>query len=308
MSAAEYFNELLELALPWENGYLVMLRAFFDASTLPDTGTFTVAGLAFGRENARKADAEWRELMGDTVAHLTDLHGRFGDFADYSDDEAGALLKAQVRIIRRYATFEVAYSCNLNEVAELLPTAADAPHGKEPILDGFRTPYALCCHMCMHTLGMMIENEGATEPKVTYMFENGDEYSAESSRFIDHATKNGLRGIYSFRAHFYAAKGDARLLETADILAWEWGNHVDRLKEGRHIRPSIKALIENSDALSADSYHSGRHFARHLTGNPLRWYLRIARALVKATTNEQISAILASRGKPNDPSSWGELP
>jgi hypothetical protein len=307
MSAPEYFHEILELALPWDNGYLVVLRAFFDASTL-ETGTFTVAGLAFRRADATKAESDWRDLMGDTVAHLTDLHGRFGDFTGYSNDDAGELLKAQVRIIRRYATFKVAYSCDLNEVSALLPTNEDAANGLEPMLDGFRRPYALCAHMCMHTLGMMLAREGSTYPRVSYMFESGDDYSAESSRFIEHAAKNGMREIYSYRGHFYVPKGDARLLETADVLAWEWGNHLDRFKQGRHIRPSIKAIFEDGgDALSATSYQAGRHFARHLTGNPLRWYLRTVKALVKATTQEQVNAIFSARGRPNDPASWGEL-
>ncbi|HYT15400.1 MAG TPA: hypothetical protein VEL80_03320, partial [Burkholderiales bacterium] len=107
MRSIEDFDELLDIFMPWKGGVAVVLRAFFDASTRRETDTFCVAGFAFGGDRAKKAEREWRTLMGDRIGHLTDLNARQGEFSGLDKDQAGDLLKGQVRIIRKYVSFGV---------------------------------------------------------------------------------------------------------------------------------------------------------------------------------------------------------
>src|SRR5690349_5266340 len=172
MSAPEDFDELLEILMPWDGGHAVVLRAYFDASTMPPTGTFCVAGLAYGADSAKKAEREWRALFGSRICHMTDLHGRFREFANLADGEGGELLKRAVQIIKGHVSYGVAISLNLADVESLLPTKA--AKGSEHILSGFKQAYGICTHLAMHTLGRMAQVQGRKPPSIAYVFETGD--------------------------------------------------------------------------------------------------------------------------------------
>lgn len=283
------FDELLDILMPWNGGVAVVLRAFFDASTRK-TGTFCVAGLAFDADRAKKAERAWRSLMGERIAHLTDLHALHGVFAELTKDQSSELLKGQVKIIREHASFGVAISCDLNEVSKLLPV--EAASGSEPLSNGFRKPYAVCCHLAMHTLGRMASQNGKGAG-IAYVFEAGDQYNGESKKFIDHALAAGpMRSVYQCRSHGFLEKPDARLLETSDILAWEWAKHIDRLKEGKAARPSLRALIDGE--VSGADYKSANYVAQHVTGARLDRFCDKVGRLLAATEHSEVTAIAAS--------------
>jgi hypothetical protein len=87
MSAAEDFDELLDLYMPWDDGVAVLLKAFFDAGER-NKGTFCVAGLAFGKDSLKKAEREWRKVYGKRIGHMTDLHARRNEFEGITDSES----------------------------------------------------------------------------------------------------------------------------------------------------------------------------------------------------------------------------
>ena len=266
-----------------------MLRAFFDASTRA-TGAYTVAGLAFGADRAKKAERAWRSLMGARIAHLTDLHARRGAFAKLTCEQAGDLLKSQVKIIREHASFGVAISCDLKEIEKLLPNSA--AKGSEPLLDGFRWPYAVCCHLAMHTLGRMASQNGKGAG-IAYIFEAGDQHHGESKKFIDHALAAGpMRAVYQCRSHSFLEKSDARMLETSDVFAWEWAKHIDRLKEGKSARPSLRELVGAEDF--GTEYKSSNYLAQHITGAKLERFCDKVGRLLIATEHSEVAAIAAS--------------
>lgn len=285
----EVFDELLEILMPWAGGYAVLLRAYFDAS-MREGDTLCVAALAFGADNATKAERAWRQLMGARIAHLTDMHARQEDFYGISDEEAEYLIRSQVQVINRYSSMGVAYSCSLKEITPLLPK--NTARGSEPLLDGFRTAYAMLCHIAMFTLGRFAEKPSG-EPQLAYIFESGDEYQAQSARFIEHAAQfqQDIR-MYSCRSHSYVQKGDMRLLETADVLAWEWAKHVNRRAEGKPIRGSLAAILGKK--IDGVAYASPAFRCLHMTGPNLERSCSKINQLLQATTKEEIAAIHVS--------------
>lgn len=136
MRPVEEFDELLEILMPWAGGFAVMLRTFIDASTR-ESEVFCVACVAFGADRAKKAERAWRALMGDRIAHLTDMHARRGAFSGFTAEEGGEMLKTQIQIIKNVASFGVAFSCDLSEINKLLPT--DASTGSETAARRFQT-------------------------------------------------------------------------------------------------------------------------------------------------------------------------
>jgi hypothetical protein len=297
MSAPQIFDELLEVLMPWSGGNAVVLRAYFDASKMPKTGTFCVAGIAYGRDRAKKAEGAWRRLFGNRICHMTDLSSRRDEFEGISPEEGGRLIRAAVPIIRDNATAGVAVSCDVNEIANWLPKKAVQP--QDYLLSGFRAAYPTCCHIAMHTLGRKTARQAGTIiPNIAYVFEQGDAFQNDAHLFINQAMKDSdvLRNVYGYRSHGYVLKEDARLLETADVLAWEWAKHVDRMKAGQHVRPSLSALIgDGKKPVDSLRYNGQKFFAQHMTGVSLQRFFDFLGQLLMAGTTEEVVALAASR-------------
>ena len=88
--------------------------------------------------------------------------------------------------------------------------------------------------------------------------------------------------MYCHKSHTVADKPDVKLLETADILAWEWAKHQDRIKDKRHMRPSLLAMLDprSSGIMSRTDFASPSRRAAHLTGEPLGRYFDKVKHLV----------------------------
>jgi hypothetical protein len=270
--AWQFFCDLLDLVMP-QGGTAALLSAYLDASQMK-SGVFSVGGFAFGRDRAKKASRDWHKLWGNTICHMTDLHSRAPGtaFEGWAGDQAGERLKNSVRIINRYASYAVCISCDLLEVERLSPKSASA--GSEMFLDGFRHAYAICCHLAMALLSKNIR-EFAGRSDISYFFESGDQHQAESQRFIALAvTDPVLKRMYGYRSHTVADKGHIRLLETADIIAWEWAKHRDRIRNGQRIRPSLIAILDPDSSGHMSELDAASEYRRavHLTGHPLERY------------------------------------
>jgi hypothetical protein len=276
------FHDLVDLLASPRAGHLALLSAYFDASRMDDSGVFCVGGFAFGPDRAKKAERAWRDLWGDTICRMSDLHSRKpgSAFENWTGPQAGQRLKDCVRILNRYATYAVCVSCNLSEIEALAPTSA--ARGSEIYLDGFRRAYAVCCHLAMASLGK-VAKENRTDSGIAYVFESGDLHQSESQRFISLAVEvPEVKQMYSHVSHTVVAKPDARLLETADIIAWEWAKHRERLQAGRHMRPSLTAILENGrpGCMDSNGYASASRRAMHVTGQPLARYFDQVREFI----------------------------
>jgi hypothetical protein len=274
------FHELMDLVAP-DGGTIGLLAAYLDASQR-ESGVFAVGGFAFGHDRAKKASSAWHRLWGDTICHMADLNSRKpgSAFAGWTTEQAGQRLKDSVKIINRYSSYAVCVSCDLTEIERLAPRSA--ARGSEMYLGGFRRAYATCCHLAMASLGNVIrENNGV--PAVAYFFESGDQYQAESQYFISLATAEPLlKTMYCHISHTVADKRDVRLLETADIIAWEWARHQERVRHNQHMRPSLLALLDpkSSGIMSKIDFASPSRRAVHLTGKPLERYFKKVKHLV----------------------------
>ncbi len=275
----DYFCWLLDRAMPWAGGYAVLLEAYFDASER-DGGVFCVAGFAFGGDRAKKATSEWQRLWGETQCHMTDLSASppRGDFKGWTNDQAKERIEAAIPIINHRASFGVAVSVHMSEFASLAPTAADP--GSRHILNGFRTPYAVCSHAAMAAMARLTRNSD-----IAYFFESGDKYQGESVAFTgwlkDHA--HVARNLYGMRSYSVLDAADCRLFETADILAWEWAKHVDRDRarfplDGNGVtrqRGSLRALLGDGLTKGVETnVMSASRRGWHMTGAPLENYFQ----------------------------------
>lgn len=166
-------SESIALCFPTDgSGYVVALRAFFDASE--QGGVFSVAGFAYGLSNANKAQNAWVGAHGKRVVHMADVHAHKEDFENISNVEAGEITVKSIEIISKYMKFGVAASCDLNEMPHTFQIPVTGDRFIDTIAKGFGSPYAWCCHTVMHHIGKMVERAGGGNDEVTCIFETGD--------------------------------------------------------------------------------------------------------------------------------------
>lgn len=279
------FCDVLDAVLCWRGGIVVMLSAYLDASTRT-SGIFCVAGLAFGRDSAKKADRAWRTLFGGRICHMADLHAQRGDFAGCPPTETTRLHRAAIAIVNRYASYKMAVSCNLHEAERILPTSADP--GLEVFLNSARKAYPACCHIAMTSLSIMIDKASRPKPeRVAYFFESGDNYASYAGTYMA-GIPEVIRDKQHYHSHTFVSKGQARLLEAADILAWEWAKHIDRIQQdNKPARPSLEALA-GSPIGRADHLISPTFLARHADAEKLqRWATNLSERVLSYENGEQ---------------------
>lgn len=251
------FYAVLDIVLPdGAAGYLVVLKAYFDASERAN-GTFCVAGYAFTKAQVKKFDKAWWRLFGKYGGcHMTDLANKNGAFSSISDKEARRLIKEAVAIINKRISYAAVISCNVHEMEALLPRW----------IVGFKGAYPVCCHLAMHAMGNIVREQ---EPsRIAYAFESGDRYQGEAhafmSRVLDTPT---LKDSYRHSSHSFVDKDDALALQAADILAWEWAKFRDETLDQRKrlMRLSLMNLLGPDGNFKSDQYTG-----IHATGEPLR--------------------------------------
>jgi hypothetical protein len=305
-AAGDRFCELLDFAVPWQDGVAVVLVAYFDASER-EGGDFCVAGLAFSTKKAKRAIKLWTELWGDQQCHMTDLHTRKanGAFADWTPERAGKRLVDSIEIISKYATYGVAISCEMAEMRRLMP--ADGAPGTEPFLDGFSSAYAVCCHMAMTSLGILIENRKKDSGGVAYFFEKGDLHQGRAQRFLSMATEvppldgapSPLKNTYKHVSHTVLRKEDSRLFEMADIFAWEWAKHREQRRAGRENKRGSLAAILGAGVEDENNFASPHRRAIHLTGERLERYFERIKFMILSPAEDasvRLREFLAARG------------
>ena len=275
------FHELLEIILPRGLGAVVILKAFFDASSRPKTKVFCLAGFAFRKLQLQKFDRDWWRLFGRYGGcHMKELAHRTGRFGGIDDIEQRRLIKEAVAILQKRACYGLVVSCWKHEVHAVLPRW----------VKGFEGAYPLCSHMAMTMLGARIRRSGADD-RAAYVFESGDEYSGSAHEFMNRAEKSPeVMESYRHYSHSFVQKKDALALQAADLLAWECAKFLEETLAQR-IRPmrlSLAHLLADKRTGDLDSRFS---FA-HLTGEPLRKFANHVRRLATEQQDEK-----AARGR-----------
>ncbi|EWS64935.1 hypothetical protein Y695_01820 [Hydrogenophaga sp. T4] len=245
----DHLLDVLPFAMPWKKGVAVLLVAYFDASAR-ESDMFSVAGVAFEADKAQAASERWTELWGETRCHMTDLHAgrsRPGNpFTGWSNEKASDYLKRSVEIINDHVSYVVATSCRVGDIASLkLEAVPDA----ERYLDAFKSAYPLCLQLSMSALvGLMDKAEDPSN--IAYFIERGDIDQGAAVRFLDSSTSQkasisdpAIKDHYRHDSHVFIRKESSRLFEMVDIVAWEWAKHMDRLIEGKGMRPSLRAIL-----------------------------------------------------------------
>ncbi len=185
----EWFAEFVDLLLSDEDGSVVMLKAYFDASGR-ESGLFCVAGYLFHGAQAKKFAKEWsREFDKYDGFHMTGLQNLKGNYRDVSPLERDRLTKRAVQIIRRRITSGVVVSCWTKDIDRHSPK----------FIRGFSHAYPVLCHVAMGYLGQWVQENRRDD--IAYMFETGDPFQAQANDLMSATEKSPeLKEHYRYRS------------------------------------------------------------------------------------------------------------
>lgn len=282
-------------------GDIAVLRAGIDAGR-SEHGVFAVAGVAFGYDNAVKANAKWDRLMDGRIFHMTDLNARQGDFAGIQDDEVHAIMKGMVEIIRSHAKYIVTVSCAEDLISEVLPQEANRGRDSEEMRNLFRSPYGYLCHMCMYGLGKFANQFRPGSKSISYVLESGDRGQKGLIRFVRYIEEAPhaeiLRKSYSYGRLTTTPKDEMDgIFHAADLIAWEWGRHIERFRNGKPMRKSLSNLAGN-DRVTDDRHGitlggENRFMFRHYNERNMDRYVAVMRRIVEASSAVDVDGALA---------------
>jgi len=215
-----------------------VIEAYFDESERQD-GTFCVAGYYFFPREAKRLERKWRDILGDRIFHATDISNGGGKFRDLDKPTREKMYSELVKAVAKHAEFGSAASVNPSEVSV-----------KWPDLDGFRTAYAVCCNHVITRACYHFDSQ-SVKSRIAYVFESGHKQASEANRYMDNMAKSESRAQrFHYLSHNFAGKRDVVLLQTADLLAYEWckcqsetGFPVEREDAKRPIRESLGRLL-----------------------------------------------------------------
>jgi Protein of unknown function (DUF3800) len=221
---------------------IMMVNAYFDESgTHANSPVVCVAGYLYEAEQALRLDDEWREILqqfGLTHFHAVDCAHRVGEFAAISKRDRDELSARLVGAIRRRMTIGIAVSLSDTDFG-----AVDVGNWH------FDGAYPLCALWALAGVVAWADKRQYSG-KISYFFEKGHRHQAKTQGAIDmlHERPSGDRYL-RFHSATFVGKKDLRPLQSADMLAYEWGKELKRLNgprigKSREMRRSLGNLLQ----------------------------------------------------------------
>lgn len=208
-----------------------MYESYFDESGDFDSGDglFCVSGYLLTSINAEQMDAAWSVVLGRYEVpyfHMVDCAHGNGVFRDVPGQLRSALVKELIALIKRYTVSGFSVAVRPQRFRED-PQVPD--------------PYTFCATTIMTVLQAWEEN---VRPRgdIAFFFESGHKHQGSAyTRLAQALAHNGSSVTF-------AAKSAIRLLQSADLLAWQTTKYLkDRSK--RAPRKDFLSLMDHPHTL-----------------------------------------------------------
>jgi hypothetical protein len=270
----DVWDDLLDELLPDDDGSVVVMRAYIDASSREhenpvngDKGDLlTVAGYMFeSRQQARAFSRRWKDTFRtDTFSWADLISARSKQFRHLLNNrrEHDRLVAEGIAIVRQFAIAGTVASCWKQDVERYGPTN----------IKGFGHAYSIAGHMAMVGLGAWAK-QNDPHRRIAYLIEAGDEGYDQLAHLLSYAGKSPeVREMYHWGGSTLTPKAPNSPFHAPDTLAWEWGKFVSEswVERKRPMRMSMVHLLR--DRLD-------RYTLQHLYGEPLLRFFSQIRAL-----------------------------
>lgn len=242
------FARLLEI-LVGERGVACFVEACVNAvGTQGDSPILSVAGYLFDSEQAKIFSKEWREALQSAGIRgpfrMYDCVYQHGEFATLTRTQCDQLIGELVGIIKACAMRGVAVAGAAQSMQGAVTDAVNA----DPVLKSvIGTPYTFCVAYCMAAIDQWVKQHCPAETTVFYFFERGHVNQRETLDFLHWVNQaSAFAQQRRYRGSHREWKEDARPLEAAELLAWEWCEFYTEsyYATGKPMRESLRGLLE----------------------------------------------------------------
>jgi hypothetical protein len=211
---------------------IMFAEAYFDESgTDAGSPVVCVAGYLFEKDQCLRMDAEWKaalEAAGISHFHMVECAQGVGKFARKSKAERIEIESRLIGIIKRRACVGIVCSVCPEDYLHFVPGAKD-----------FGGAYQLLLSWCIVAVSTWVAKHDY-QGEIAYFFEAGHALEAHANASMiklrnTPALKHGCR----YRSHLFIGKNDARPIQAADLLAWQW--HREWINEHGPVRRGRRA-------------------------------------------------------------------
>jgi hypothetical protein len=278
------WDDLVDLHFEYEGGYLVVLRAYVDASTRDTDGLLSIAAYLMRSERVRPFRKAWKATFGPEKFSWADLIARSKQFSHLRgkehDAEHGRLVSKGVGLVRENIIAGSIISCWHREIAEHSPT----------FVRGFNRAYSIACHMTLANMGDWARKNNFSG-RFAYILEAGDDHDGEANHLLSFAAQlPEIAELYRWRGHSFEPKDAGSPFHAPDLFAWEWGKFV--MDTGIHRKRNMRLSLVHLLNQRLDSYQF-----IHLSGPRFQQFLRAIGDLAYEQLKEEAAALAFSAPK-----------
>jgi Protein of unknown function (DUF3800) len=225
-----------------------------------------IAGYIFKKKNAERLSEEWGLVLKRYKVPYFRMsrcaHGK-KPFDGLSKERRIKMVKALIKIIRKYMVYGLAVTVSEKDYYEIMPGD-----------DRIGGAYTFCLRGCLSCIWFLNEGYNWGGP-TAYFFESDHKHQSEANRIMNAiAITADAKAKYHYVAHTFSDKKDLLPLQAADLLAWLWFTEAKRLLNqppSRERRKDLAALIEGKPY---DMKHMSKdkieNLAKNLEALPLK--------------------------------------
>lgn len=221
---------------------MVSWESYFDESISSGNKSqiLCVAGYLIHSDHAKSMDDDWRKVLSEyglPYFHMVDCAHGNGFFEGMKKEKRIQIQTKFIDLIKRYTTRGFAAIVNPSRY----------PNGNNG--DILPHDYTFCVDICL--LHMLTAPEVTrSNGKVAAFFESGHKHGSKAQRYINETPYEGhIAGRFS--SVTFAKKEDIRLLQAADLLAWQCTKHVKgKVFDNRPPRKDFVSLMSHPHSIA----------------------------------------------------------
>ena len=244
---------MIDTFAPERSDRVALMNAYFDESM--DDGIMIVAGVMLRKSKAEALDQKWKKMMGAQAPsapyfHMVDVASAGGAFKPLGLEKCDVLARTAIRHVIEEVEVFTAISLRVE----------DFYAQPSPLVD-IQDPYTFACWFSLMGMNHYMDKHDPGG-QIEFIFEAGANNQGASKAMMDGLFKNEVqRESYRYLSHGFYPKERFRLLQCADMLAWQWLQDRKRREDGRPRRKDFEEIKQVRNAtIHADAEQIARIF------------------------------------------------
>lgn len=212
------------MPLPDESYPLELAEIYFNESGADDDSPVVcVAGYIFKVGQSIAMEKEWNFFLGEhklPCFQMADCVHANKSFEHISLYQRRKIETSAINIINAHIAYGFAISVDKASFNRIMPKS-----------DTSESAYGFCLNTCLAAVRDWADKNDFNG-NIAYFFESGHVSQNEANSIMNGVIKNrALKRQFRYFSHSFADRKMLELLQTADILAWAWGNDKYRWQE-----------------------------------------------------------------------------